>query len=108
MYFLHFRNAQSPCNEEYKHESAIAHSLARAKHRKMLNDMELNQFSDISQYYQQNIDRMTKSARYVVFSQKKDFNFPFHYLFFFFNLPPGMQPNSLVMIITWLGICDKK
>ena len=107
MYFLHFRNAQSPCNEEYKHESAIAHSLARAKHRKMLNDMELNQFSDVSQYYQQNIDRMTKSARYVVFSWKKNFNFPFHY-FFFFNLPPGMQPNSLVMIITWLGICDKK
>ena len=26
MYFLHFRNAQSPCNEEYKHESAIAHT----------------------------------------------------------------------------------
>ena len=82
MYFLHFRNAQSPCNEEYKHESAIAHSLARAKHRKMLNDMELNQFSDVSQYYQQNIDRMTKSARYVVFSRKKIFNFPFHYFFF--------------------------
>ena len=47
----------------YQHESAIAHSLARAKHRKMLNDMELNQFSDVSQYYQQNIDRMTKSAK---------------------------------------------
>ena len=72
-FFLHFRNAQSPCNTEYQHESAIAHSLARAKHRKMLNDMELNQFSDVSQYYQQNIDRMTKSARYVVFSWKKKF-----------------------------------
>ena len=47
----------------YKHESAIAHSLARAKHRKMLNDLELNQFSDVSQYYQQNIERMTKAAR---------------------------------------------
>ena len=83
MYFLHFRNAQSPCNEEYKHESAIAHSLARAKHRKMLNDMELNQFSDVSQYYQQNIDRMTKSARYVcsLFTKKK-ISFPFHYHFF--------------------------
>ena len=61
--FLHFRNAQSPCNTVYKHESAIAHSLARAKHRKMLNDLELNQFSDVSQYYQQNIERMTKAAR---------------------------------------------
>ena len=50
MYFLHFRNAQSPCNEEYKHESAIAHSLARAKHRKMLNDMELNLMSQDAAY----------------------------------------------------------
>ena len=106
MYFLHFRNAQSPCNEEYKHESAIAHSLARAKHRKMLNDMELNQFSDVSQYYQQNIDRMTKSARYVVFSRKKFLISLFTIIFS--NLPLGMQQNSLAMIITWLGICDKK
>ena len=99
MYFLHFRNAQSPCNEEYKHESAIAHSLARAKHRKMLNDMELNQFSDVSQYYQQNIDRMTKSARYVVYSRKKK-NLIFLFTIIFSNLPLGMQQSSLAMIIT--------
>ena len=45
--------------------------------------MELNQFSDVSQYYQQNIDRMTKSARYVVFSWKKILISLFTIYFFF-------------------------